>query len=166
MHRVAFTVFASLCCVAGCASGCTPAYVDTYEPKESSFDVSCSADCGAQAGALGPEIVVSFDKNARRFALCCDHAPEVVAQFQTVRDFWCDGLDVPDRTFGDLRVGTTVSEITQKRGMTLDQGDGYVSFQCGDWLEQLIEKTTAANCCPAKAAAPPKAATGPEAAAP
>ena len=58
----------------------------------------------------------------------------------------------PPAKVGDLKIATTESKLTKKRGITIDQGDGYVTFQCGGWLERLIEELRTAECC---ANAPP-----------
>ena len=128
-------------------TGCSPAYIDTYAPEEASFELSCVAGCGAAGRDNGLVIAVSFTGGERGYSLCCEHRAELMARLQTVKDHWCDGLDVPAKQIGGLTVGTTVSEISKERGATLDDGHGYVAFNCNGWLEQLIEKLTTTTCC-------------------
>ncbi len=129
-------------------AACEPAYVPTAAPKDAKFEVLCSGGCGRAGREAGLVIDVTFLKSySRQVAVCCPQRKELLARLQTVKDFWCDGLDVPDKTIGDIQVGTTVSLATGKRGATLDQGQGYVAFNCGDWLDDLIAKLTATTCC-------------------
>jgi hypothetical protein len=127
---------------------CIPAYIDTIAPKDAKFEVECSTGCGRAGREKAVLVNVSFlGSHERQLTLCCPERAAVLAQLKTVRDFWCDGLDVPEKTIGDLRVGTTLSEGTGKRGARIDQGEGYVSFQCDGWLPQLIEKLENVTCC-------------------
>ena len=127
---------------------CEPAYVATWAPKESSFGLSCVAGCGLQGRDKAIVIEARFgEKATRSFTLCCADRAEVAARMQTVEDMWCDGIDVPERTIGDLTIGTTASPIDGTRAASLNQGEGYVSFQCGGWLEQLNEQLQRDACC-------------------
>ena len=134
--------------------GCEPAYVPTIAPADAAFELSCAATCGLEGREQGVVIDVGYVGHSRQFALCCDEVPVLRARLATIRDFWCDGLDVADKRIGDLLIGTTESEATGKRGATLDQGDGYVAFNCGDWLEQMVDRLGEIDCCGAPAGGP------------
>ena len=126
---------------------CEPAYVPTISPDDAEFALSCAPTCGSQGRGSGVVIDVSFVGHGRQFAACCEDVPELHARLATIRDFWCDGLDVPTKQVGELAVGTTESQATGARGATIDQGDGYVAFNCDDWLPKLIAKIGDAPCC-------------------
>lgn len=127
---------------------CEPAYVPTWAPKEATFGLSCVDGCGPQGRDKAIVIDTHFGKKASRsFTLCCAERAAVAARLQTAQDMWCDGLPVPEKTVGDLTIGTTVSPLTGTRAATLNQGEGYVSFQCGGWLEQLNAELEKDACC-------------------
>ncbi len=132
------------------AAACGPQYIDTLAPKDAHFELACGESCGK---GHEPSVIVDVvfgGHYSRKFELCCGQRNAVVARLVTVRDMWCAGLAVPPKSFGDVTVGTTVSEINEKRAATLDQGEGYVAFQCDDWLPKLIDRLNASNCCAAK----------------
>lgn len=128
-------------------TACSPPYVDTYAPSRATFDVGCEPGCGLEGRQNGLVIAMTFEAGGRSYGLCCEHRAALLARLQTIRDFWCDGLDVPKTTIGGLEVGTTVSELTDQRGATIDDGQGYLTFNCGGWLEELIAKLQATSCC-------------------
>ena len=144
MRRIAASV-ALFFTLAGAA--CEPAYIDAIAPKDAKFQLVCKRRCGLAGREPGLAIEVGFLKHRRQLSMCCKHRNEVLARLQTVRDFWCDGLDAAPKTIGPLTIGTTVSEATGKRGATIDQGDGYVAFNCDDWLPKLIEQLKTTTCC-------------------
>ncbi len=134
--------------------GCEPAYVGTVWPEDVSYLVGCTSSCGLQGRERGLAIAVGTEKvMLRRVSVCCEHLAGFAAQLQTIRDLWCDGLEVSPKTFGELTVGTTVSELSGQRGATLDQGEGYVAFNCGEWLDGLLAKVQTTPCCDGPAAA-------------
>jgi hypothetical protein len=135
-------------------AGCEPAYIPTIAPKDAAFEVTCAGSCGAEGREPGVLIDVAYVGQSRQFALCCDEVPVLRARLATIADFWCEGLPVGDKRVGDLLVGTTESEATGKRGATLDQGDGYVAFNCGDWLEKLVAQLGSTSCCAGSGPAP------------
>ncbi len=135
---------------------CEPSYTPTIAPKDATFNVNCYSMCGPSGQQPGMLIAIDFLGHQRQFSVCCEHALSLVAQLHTVKDFWCDNLDVPDRRIGSLTVGTTESELTKKRGATLNQGQGYVVFHCDGWLEELLVKINNTRCCPLT---PPAATT-------
>jgi hypothetical protein len=135
--------------------GCEPLYVPTIRPDDVSFEVDCTTSCGVEGRERGVTISVLSQLVGRQYFVCCPHVAEFSAHLQTIADFWCDELDVPEKQFGDLMVGTTTSELTGERGATLDQGEGYVAFNCGEWLDGLLAKVRTAPCCqPPPGAAP------------
>lgn len=142
---------ASLLVLGGLSSplACEPSYLDTIAPKDASFGLSCAGSCGLEGREDGVVIDVSFVGHARQFAVCCSELADLRAHLKTIEDFWCDGLDVPPKTIGDLKVGTTQSKATKKRGATLDHGEGYVTFECGGWLPELQAKLRDSQCCSA-----------------
>jgi hypothetical protein len=102
--------------------------------------------------------VIFGKKYQRTFAICCADRDLVLAQLVTVRDMWCGGfspspegvsrgLAVPPKLIGELTIGTTTSAISGKRALTLEQGEGYVAFQCDAWLPTLIDRLEASRCC-------------------
>lgn len=129
------------------AVGCELAYIPTIAPKDAAFTLSCAPTCGRQGREGGVLVDVSFVGHGRQFAICCDDVPALRARLATIERFWCDGLDVPTKQIGDLSVGVTVSEGTGKRGASIDQGDGYVAFNCDDWLPKLIAQLGTNGCC-------------------
>lgn len=122
-----------------------PAGFETFQPKEPSLTVHCSERRDRAPAKL--LVDVGFPQGSRNFAITCDIVPDVVARLQTVEDFWCEGLAVPAKTYGDVTVSTTASALTGKRGATLDQGEGYVAFHCGDWLRRVLDEAERARCC-------------------
>ncbi len=148
------------------ATACEPAYVPTVSPEDASFEIVCAKGCGEDGTFDGVAVDVLFGgQTQRRFAICCEDRADIVARLQVVNDMYCDGLDVPPKRYGNTVVGTTTSQATKKRGATLDQGDGYVAFNCGDWLPELIQRLSSTPCCRAshtapKAAPPPVNAEG------
>jgi len=137
------------------ALACVPPYASTYAPSEATFDIDCEPGCGAEGRDHALFIRMSFEAGKRQYATCCEHRAELLARLQTVKDFWCDGLDVPPKTIGGLIVGTTISDVTKERGATIDDGEGYLTFNCDGWLEQLTEKLSASPCCGSLAATAP-----------
>jgi hypothetical protein len=131
----------------GLTLSCTPAYLDTVAPTDASFELSCAASCGVAGNDSGLLIEVSFSGGTRQYALCCEHRAALMAQLQTVEDLWCDGLAVPDKTIGGLVVGAVVSEVSGTRGATLDDGEGFVAFNCGAWLPKLVTELKQTSCC-------------------
>jgi len=135
------------------AAGCYGPLINTAAPSDAAFELTCIGGCGEQARGGGMMIDVSFSAQGkdfgRQYALCCEHLSDFRARLQTVKDMWCDGLAVPDKEIGGLIVGTTISEETGKRGATVDDGDGYVAFNCGEWLDKLIAETAVGTCCEA-----------------
>lgn len=130
------------------ASACEPAYVPTVSPEDASFELVCAKGCGDDGSYDGVAIDILFGgQTQRRFAVCCEDRSEILARLQVVQDMYCDGLDVPPKRYGQTVVGTTTSQATKKRGATLDQGNGYVAFNCDDWLPALIERLSSTPCC-------------------
>lgn len=130
--------------------GCEPIYPDSIAPSDAKFAVSCAQGCGAQGEDQGIAIDVSFAKGTygRQLAFCCEDRAAVVAQLTTAADWWCDGLEVPAKKVGGLTIATNVSPTTGQRGVTIDGGEGYVSFNCDAWLPKLIADLRATTCCP------------------
>jgi len=126
---------------------CEPSYIDTIAPDDASFAVSCAGACGLEGRDEGIIIDVSFVGHGRQFGVCCGDLPELRAYLTTIQDFWCDGLDVPPKKIGELTVGVTESQVTKKRGATLDHGEGYVTFMCDDWLKDLQAQLADNACC-------------------
>ena len=137
------------------ALACTPPYAATYAPSEATFEVACEPGCGAEGRDDALFIRMSFEAGERQYATCCEHRPQLLARLQTIKDFWCDGLDVPPKAIGGLIVGTATSEVTKERGATIDDGEGYLTFNCDGWLEQLIDELSASSCCGSLSAAAP-----------
>ena len=131
----------------GAVAACQPAYIDVATPKDAQFELICAARCGQQGVQPGTLINVSFGGGARGFSVCCDKQPAVVQHLMQIRDVFCPGGEVPSRMFGDLEVFTVVSEATGKRGAAFDHGEGYAAFNCGGWLEQLIDRMQTSTCC-------------------
>jgi hypothetical protein len=133
------------------ASCVESAYLGIATPKDASFDVSCVGSCGLEGRDAGLLIEVAFNAGGerwtRQYAACCKERAALRARLQTIKDLWCAGIDVPPKRIGELIVGTTVSEATGKRGATIDDGEGYVAFNCGQWLDELIDKTGKSTCC-------------------
>jgi hypothetical protein len=145
MCRYMRTIFAAAAFAA--MGACVPAYVPTIAPTDADFTVSCSAGCGQMGRHAGVLVDVSFVGHGRQFSVCCTELAATRARLQTIQDYWCDGLDVPEQRIGDIMIGTTMSEASSKRGATLDQGEGYVAFNCDDWLPKLIAELGEASCC-------------------
>jgi hypothetical protein len=137
--------WAGLLC-AGLA-GCEPPYLPTIAPKDAQFTVACAPGCGASGRDPGVVIDVSFVGHGRQYNVCCSDMPALRARLTTIIDYWCDGLDVPDIRIGELTVGVTESVASNKRGATLDQGEGYVAFNCDDWLPSLVARLGEQTCC-------------------
>ncbi len=128
--------------------GCEAALVGTTAPKDAKFDVTCAGGCGQAGREAGIIVDVTFlGGYSRQVSLCCSQRPALRARLQTAKDHWCSGLDVPDAMVGDITVGTTVSRTTGKRGVTLDQGAGFVAFNCDAWLDTLLTKLETVTCC-------------------
>src|SRR6185503_3582923 len=87
------------------AGACFPAYIDTIAPKDASFAVECGGACGQAGKDQAVMVNVTFLGHDRQLTLCCADRGSVLAQLKTIRDFWCDGLDVAEKTIGDLKVG-------------------------------------------------------------
>jgi hypothetical protein len=88
---------------------------------------------------------------SRQYPLCCNQRDELRSWLQTYSDHQCkDSVPMPKRKVGDLTLGVTVSEETGKRGVTIDDGDGYVAFNCGEWLDELLVKLAKTDCCDAR----------------
>jgi hypothetical protein len=130
-------------------AACSPAYVDTLAPKDAKFEIVCGPQgCGKGGREKAADIRVTFGKKyARHYSVCCPTKNDVVARLVTIRDMWCAGLAVPPKTIGELTIAVTTSELSGKRAATIDQGEGYTSFQCDDWLPKLIEALERSNCC-------------------
>ncbi|MBW2458396.1 MAG: hypothetical protein JRI68_28095 [Deltaproteobacteria bacterium] len=143
-----------------CSLSCMPAYLDTVAPSDATFDVTCVPSCGKGGLDAGVLIEASFSGGTRQYALCCEHRAALMAQLQTIEDLWCDGLDVPDKTIGGLTVGVVISEVTGTRGATIDDGEGFVAFNCDAWLGQLIAKLKQTTCCQPGALTVPTAPSG------
>ncbi|MEM1033924.1 MAG: hypothetical protein AAF928_02310 [Myxococcota bacterium] len=141
--------------VAGAAPACQPGYAPTVRPQDASFELACGRGCGDDGSYDSVAVDVVFGgQTQRRFAVCCEHRPQILARLQVIDDMYCAGLDVPPRRYGNTVVGTTVSPLTRERAATLDQGDGYVTFACGGWLPQLIEALRDTSCCRPERTAP------------
>jgi hypothetical protein len=129
----------------------TAQHADTARPEDAKFALSCMGGCGPRAHDLGVLIDITFTAGgapySRQYGICCQHVPALRARLATIRDMWCDGLDVPVKPIGGLYVGTTTSDQTGKRGATIDDGEGFVAFNCGEWLDQLIDETGKTECC-------------------
>jgi hypothetical protein len=148
---------------------CTPAYVEAFAPKDGSFEVRPTDGCGDDGRR--PSLAVEVKAGgavARRLTVCCGQRDALLERLVGMRDAACEGTTLPTTTVGNLQVGTTVSEISGKPAITLDQGEGYVAFQCEGWLPRLIDELGRASCAPASgalseavppAAAPPQAAS-------
>ena len=134
--------------------GCSPAYVEVAAPPDAAFEVACGSPGRAQGTGAELRVDVTFANVARHYSLGCENAAALTARLQTIKDLWCEGLAVPDQRIGALSVGTTLSEISGKRGATIDDGEGYVAFQCDDWLPKLIERLKQTRCCQAPRKAP------------
>lgn len=133
-------VFASL--------ACEPAYTATVAPDDAVLELGCHGRESTRAPAV-LEIGITFaaGQARRAYFLGCQHEGAFVEQLRLVRDSWCADVEVPERRIGGLTLGTTVSELSRKHGATLDDGEGYVAFNCGEWLDQLIADTSASTCC-------------------
>ena len=125
--------------------------MNTAAPKDAKFDVVCVGGCGDAGRDAGMIIDVTFlSSYSRQISVCCPQRAALRARMQTAKDHWCDGLDAADAKVGDITIGTTVSQSTGKRGVTLDQGSGYVAFNCDDWLPKLLKKLEKSDCCEAR----------------
>lgn len=139
---------AALLWLVAIAGACEPAYVGTTAPEDAKFSLVCAGGCGLAGREAGLIVDVTFlGSYSRQIAVCCPQRADLRAQLQTVKDLFCDGLEVPDKKIGDITVGTTISQATGKRGATLDQGSGYVAFNCGDWLDKLLVELEKTSCC-------------------
>jgi hypothetical protein len=138
-------------------AGCVSPYLDTAAPKDATFSLACELPTTpAHPGRL--RIDVAFANVARHYTVGCEHRAPLLARLQTIADLWCEGLAVAPVTVGPLVVGTTTSELSGKRAATIDDGEGYVSFQCDAWLPALVTKLAQTTCCGPlpPVAAPPK----------
>lgn len=133
------------------ASCLTPQYIDTATPEDARFDVECMGGCGPRAHDLGVMVDITFTAKgrpySRQYGVCCQYLPALRAHLATIRDLFCDGLDVNAKEIGGLIVSTTISDATGKRGAIIDDGEGFTAFNCGEWLDQLIDKTGKTDCC-------------------
>ncbi|MBI4704952.1 MAG: hypothetical protein HY744_27925 [Deltaproteobacteria bacterium] len=139
--------------------GCYYGYgqpLPTFQPIDPRLALSCEAARGPGGRDPGLLVSASFQGGSRDLWLPCGDRRALVLRLKLVRDFWCDGLDVPEARVGGLSVGTLQSELTGKRGATLDDGEGFVLLHCGGWLEQLIGGLEQADCCGGPLAPPPK----------
>lgn len=150
-HTLAATLLIGCPAALLSASCFSPQYVDTAAPEDAKFTVSCMGGCGPRAHDLGVLIDITFTAKrrpySRQYGLCCKYVPELRAHLATIRDLFCDGLDVPAKEIGGLIVGTTISDATGKRGAIIDDGEGFAAFNCGEWLERLIVATGKTECC-------------------
>src|SRR5262245_25813821 len=141
MHRLVAALVVTIPVGVLSASCITPQYVDTATPEDARFTVSCMGGCGPRAHDLGVLIDITFSAKGRPFSrqyvMCRQYLPELRAQLATIRDLWCAGLDVYPKEIGGLTVATTISDATGKRGAIIDDGEGFVAFNCGEWLDQL-----------------------------
>lgn len=153
--------------VATCAvmlGGCGSGPIETLAPKDAAFEVSCSDGCGHDGRAPTVAIDVRFGtRYVRNFSVCCSERAALIQQLRRVRDEACVGKDVPAVVIGSLTVGATRSELSGRTAATLDQGHGYVAFQCDGWLPRLLTDLETATCC---SSAPEAAPTMAPAAAP
>jgi hypothetical protein len=132
----------------GLGVGCEPQYVATAAPSDLTFDVACEAPAaGGLPSRLSLDIAFAAGQAQRSYGLACSDRAALAARLKTIEDLWCDGIDVPTQKVGGLEIGTTTSELSKKRGATIDDGQGYVSFLCGDWLSKLIDKVLRLDCC-------------------
>ena len=129
------------------AIGCEPAYVSTSAPEDLTFELVCEPTSSATGQGPGLRIDLAFAGGARQYALGCQHRAELLSRLQSVADLWCDGIPVSPQRVGGLVVGSTTSELTRKRGATIDDGQGYTVFQCDDWLPKLVTMLTRTSCC-------------------
>jgi hypothetical protein len=136
------------------AAGCVSPYLDTAAPSDATFALACELP-GSAATPGRLRIDVAFANVARHYSFGCEHRAELRARLQTVADLWCDGMPVAPAKVGTLVVATTTSELSDKRGATIDDGEGYVAFQCDGWLPELIAALGKRACCgPLPASAP------------
>ncbi|MBM4360733.1 MAG: hypothetical protein FJ096_21715 [Deltaproteobacteria bacterium] len=145
--------FGSLLALAHAA--CTPAHVEAFAPRDASFDLHPADGCGDD----GRRPAIALEVRAggavvRRFTVCCGERDALVEKLAGMRAAACDGVTVPTATVAGLQIGTTVSELSGKSAITLDQGEGYVAFQCDGWLPRLIDGLRAARCEPPSEALP------------
>jgi len=132
----------------GLGVGCEPQYVATAAPSDLTFDVVCEPPAGGAAtGQLSIDIAFAAGRAQRSYGLACPDRAALAARLKTIEDLWCEGIEVPKQKVGGLEIGTTTSELSNKRGATIDDGQGYVSFLCGDWLSKLIDKVLRLDCC-------------------
>lgn len=153
----AILALGSALAAATAVAACEPAYIDVATPQDAQFDLICVGSCGPRGATGGTLINVSFGGGARGFGLCCDQHAAFVQHLVVIRDVFCRGGEVRPRDFGGLTVGTVVSEATGKLGATLDHGEGYAAFNCGEWLDDLIVGMQRSQCCaaPRPPVAPP-----------
>lgn len=142
------------------ASGCEPAYVSTSAPADLTFELACEQTSSATGLGPGLRIDLAFAGGTRQYALGCEHRAELLSRLQSIADLWCDGIPVSPQRVGGLVIDTTTSELTRKRGATIDDGQGYTVFQCEDWLPKLLARLKSTGCCgplapPGPGATPP-----------
>jgi hypothetical protein len=146
------------------AAACAPIEPGTIAPRDASFDVLASDGCGPEARDPSLAIEVRYaGSRTRRFSVCCSERDALVERLATLRRLACDGLSVEPATIGGLVLSSTVSEFTAKRAVTLEQGEGYVAFQCDAWLPQLMAKLEAGTVCAPAPSPPVEAAPAAEA---
>ncbi|MBM4377079.1 MAG: hypothetical protein FJ095_18515 [Deltaproteobacteria bacterium] len=136
-------------------AGCAPIEPGTIVPRDASFDVLVSDGCGPEARAPSLAIEVRYaGSRTRRFSVCCSDRDVLLERLGTLRRLACEGLAVEPATIGGLVLSSTVSEYSAKRAVTLEQGEGYVAFQCDAWLPQLMAKLEAETVCAPRSSAP------------
>jgi hypothetical protein len=133
--------------ILGLGAGCEPAYVATAAPPDLTFDVTCETPTAGAHGKLSIDISFAAGQGQRSYGLGCEQRAALAARLKTIEDLWCTGTEVPPQQIGGLVIGTTTSELSNKRGATIDDGQGYVAFLCGDWLSKLIGKLLRLDCC-------------------
>ena len=131
----------------GLGAGCEPAYVATAAPPDLKFDVTCEAPAAGSHGKLSIDISFAAGQSQRSYSLGCEQRAALAARLKTIEDLWCTGTEVPAQQIGGLEIGTTTSELSHQRGATIDDGQGYVAFLCGDWLHKLVGKLLRLDCC-------------------
>lgn len=129
-------------------TACAPIEPGAIAPSDASFDVLASDGCGPEA--RDPALVVEVryaGSRTRRFAVCCSEKDTLLASLAKIRSLACEGLAVEPMAVGAVTLSSTVSEFTGKRAVTLEQGEGYVAFQCDAWLPKLVAKLEAPSTC-------------------
>lgn len=145
-------------------SACMPAYVDAVAPKDASFEIRAAEGCGGDEGrpALAIEVRAGGAVQ-RRITVCCGSRSALLEKLEAMRAPACDGVRFDPVTVAGLTVGTTESELTGRLAITLDQGEGYVAFQCDGWLPRLVDELGRADCGRTSATASEPATSAPAA---